>query len=403
MGKFFVACVFLGLGACGTAYQDNPELIDLSNQPVTYTGAPTVILGRVQALADGTKRLSWAGTTIHTRFTGNSITANMKVVNGKPANFYQVALDGNITEVRAVDGSSASQTFNAPPGDGPHELSLTKLNEAMDGELIFGGFTPADGGSLLPTRTLSGRRIEFIGDSITCGYGNEGVITTKMLTSSTDASKNSQRSCKAFLGKEVYEVSNAYLAFGSQVARSFDADWRLICWSGKGVYRNADNTTTDLMPDVYGRSVATDSSTAYDLSSWIPQAVVINLGTNDFGSVAQADVGGKPDEAKFKANYIKLVKQVRKAYPSAWILLTTGPMLSDFFPVTFKALTTMRQNINEIIGELNDDRVQFFEFPLNVASDVDATGCEWHPDVDQHTSMAVKLETALQQYLGWKH
>jgi lysophospholipase L1-like esterase len=313
-----------------------------------------------------------------------------------------VALDGNIVEVRAVDTNSTTQTFNAPPGDGPHELSVTKLNEAMDGELIFGGFTAADGGSLLPTRTLNGRRIEFIGDSITCGYGNLGTITSKMLSDSTDASKNSLRSCQDFLGKEVYEVSSAYFAWGPQVARSFDADWRLICWSGKGVYRNADNTSTDLMPDVYGRSVATDASTSYDLSSWIPQAVVINLGTNDFGSVAQVNAGGPPDLGKFKTNYIKLVKQVRKAYPNAWILLATGPMLSDFFPTSFKALTTMRATLNQIIAQLNDDRVQFFEFPLNIASDADATGCEWHPDVDQDTGMATKLEVALQQYVGWK-
>lgn len=402
LGRAFLACTVLGLWACGDSGADNPKLEDVSGQPVTYTGPETVILGRAQALADGTKRLSWAGTTISTRFTGNSITANMQVVNGKPVNFYQVSLDGNIVEVRPVDSQSTTQTFTAPAGDGPHELSLTKLNEAMDGELIFGGFSLGANGSFLPTRTLSGRRIEFIGDSITCGYGNQGFITTKMLTDSQNADQNSLRSCKAFLNKEVYEVSNAYMAWGPQVARSFSADWRLICWSGKGVYRNADNTSTDLMPDVYGRSVATDASSKYDLSSWVPQAVVINLGTNDFGSVAQLNSGGPPDVKKFIANYVKLVKQVRKAYPHAWILLATGPMLSDYYPKTFKALTTMRETLNKIIKELGDGRVQFFEFPLNITSDSDSTGCEWHPDIDQDTGMATRLEVALQKYLGWK-
>lgn len=401
MGKCYFAWALLAVSACGNHYNDNPELIDISKQPTTYTGEPTVIMGRAQALADGTKLLSWAGTTINTRFTGPSVTASMQVTDGKPVNFFQITLDGNV-EVRAVEATDTNQTFTALTPDGNHELSVTKLNEAMDGELIFGGFTPADGGSLLPTRTLSGRRIEFIGDSITCGYGNEGYITTKMLTDSTNADQNSLRSCTDFLGKDVYEVSSAYLAWGPVVARNFSADWRLICWSGKGVYRNADNTTTDLMPDVYNRSVATDSNTTYDMSSWVPQAVVINLGTNDFGSVAQSNSGGPPDIDKFMANYIRLLKQVRKNYPSAWIFLATGPMLSDYYPTTFKALTTMRETLNKIIAKAGDDRVKFFEFPLNITSDSDTTGCEWHPDVDQDSTMALHLEVAIQQYLGWK-
>lgn len=402
MGKLISVCMLLVVSACGAHYKDDPALIDISGQKVTYTGAPTVILGRSQAQPDGTKMLSWAGTTINTRFTGSSVTANMQVTAGKPVNYYQVMMDGNINEVRAVQATDTSQTFAAPAGGGVHELSLTKLNEAMDGSLIFGGFTPSSDGNLMATRTLSGRRIEFIGDSITCGYGNEGQITTKMLTNSTNADQNSLRSCKDFLGKEVYEVSSAYLAWGPQVGRYFNADWRLTCWSGKGVYRNADNSNTDLMPDVFGRSVATDATTKYDLTSWVPQAVVIDLGTNDFGSVAQSNSGGPPDLNQFISNYLRLVRQVRKAYPDAWIILATGPMLSDYYPTTFKALTTMRETLNKIIGELGDSRVQFFEFPLNIASDSDTTGCEWHPDVDQDTGMAVRLEVALQKYLGWK-
>jgi lysophospholipase L1-like esterase len=415
MGKTYHLWMLLGLGACGRSYNDNKALIDVSAQPAIYDGADTVIYGRALALDDGTKHLSWAGTTIETRFTGQSVTANMKLINGKSRNFYQVSIDGQITEVRAVDKDTTRQTFDVggaggdpnslmlvAPADGSHTLSLTKMNEAMDGELIFGGFEPEAGQSLLPTQRPTGRRIEFIGDSITCGYGNMGTISTKMLTESTSSDANSLRSCKTFLGKDVYEVSNAYLSWAPEVARSFKADWRLICWSGKGVYRNADNTQEDIMPEVYPRAVATDGNTSYDLSSWVPQAVVINLGTNDFGSVAQADLGGPPDIKKFTDNYVGLVKKVRKAYPDAWIILAVGPMLSDYYPKTFKALSKMRETINDVIAKLSDDRVQFFEFPLNINSDSDATGCEWHPDVDQDKLMATKFEAALQKYLGWK-
>lgn len=391
-----------GLCACGPRFTDDPKLLDISGQAVTFTGPTSAIFGRTGKNADQTAQVSWAGTTLSSRFTGDSVTAHMQVTGVQPVNYYLVALDGNLSEVRAVPTTDTSQTFAAPPGDGPHTLSLTKLNEALDGELVFGGFEASAGGALLPTQTPTGRRMEFIGDSITCGYGNEGIISTKMLMDSTSADQNSLRSCKDFLGVEAYQVSSAYLAWGPQVARKFLADWRLICWSGKGVYRNADDTNTNLIPDLFSRSVASQPNSVNDANAWVPQAVVVDMGTNDFGSVAEQDAGGKPDIELFSANYTRLVKSVRHAYPNAWIFLAVGPMLSDYYPTSFKALTTMRQTVNDIIKALGDDRVQYFEFPLNITTNADATGCEWHPDVDQDTAMATRLEVAVQKYLGWQ-
>ena len=201
----------------------------------------------------------------------------------------------------------------------------------------------------------------------------------------TDTTQNALRDCNHFLGKQVYQVSNASLAFGPQAANILSAESRQICWSGKGIYRNADNTETDLMPEVWTRSIATDGNTTYNLAEWIPQAVVIDLGTNDYGSVGEPSLGGTPNQDTFKKRYLGLVKQVRKAYPNAWILLAVGPMLSDYYPKNYHALTLMRENINSVLGEMGDGRIKYFEFPLNISSDLDETGCEWHPDVAQDT------------------
>lgn len=402
MARPYVLLPLVALAACGPHFTDDAALVDISGRPTTFTGPEVAIGGRTGTTEDGSTKLSWAGTTLSARFTGSRITAKMKLSEAQPQNFYLVSMDGNIVETRAVNRSDTTQSFEAPAGDGPHALTLTKLNEPMDGSLIFGGFTPEDGGALLPTQTPSGRRIEFVGDSITCGYGNQGFITTKMLTASSSADANSLRSCKTFLNKQVYEVSSAYMSWGPQVARAFNAEYRLTCWSGKGVYRNADNTDVDLMPEVFNRAVATDANTSHDFNDWIPQAVVVDLGTNDFGSVAQASVGGAPDVAKFEARYIGLVKRIRQVYPNAWIILANGPLLSDYYPRTFKALSTMRKSLNAIIDKVGDGRVQYFEFPLNIQSDSDTTGCEWHPDTEQDTAMATRLQVALQSYLGWK-
>lgn len=396
------ALLLLGFSACGPHYDDDTSLRDISGQQPIYDGETTHIMGRSQARADGGQVLSWAGTTVSTRFTGTSISAALRLLEGQRQTFFQVVLDGNELGPITVEPNTRSYTVQAE-GEGPHDLTLVKLNEAMDSVVAFDGFTP-ESGALQPTKRPSGRRLLFIGDSITCGYGNLGVIETIMLTSSTNKTQNSLRDCNYFLKKKVYQVSSAYQAFGTVAARYFDAEWQLVSWSGKGVYRNADGTQNETMTDIWRRAVASDGNTTFAPADFVPQAVVVNLGTNDFGSVAQSQNpnGGPPNIQTFKSRYLTLLKQVRKAFPSAWIFVATGPMLSDFYPTTFKALSTMRTTLNDVVHSMGDGRVRFLEFPLNITSDSDPTGCEWHPNAAQDALMAGRLEGSIKEALGWK-
>ena len=413
MAKRLIVLLASTLAACHHFY-DDPSLRDVSGQATAgadggpiYDGETTHIVGRTAQQSDGSYVLSWPGTTVSTRFSGASVDVGLELLEGQKETFFQVVLDGNAAGELTVDGNTTSYTVTAN-GAGPHELTLVKLNEAMDSVVAFHGFSAAAGGELMPTRRPTGRRLLFIGDSITCGYGNLGVITTLMLTSSPNTAagqaKNSLRDCNDFLGKKVYEVSSAYQAFGTQTARYFDAEWQLISWSGKGVYRNADGTQSETIPDIWQRSVATDGTTTYDASAWVPQAIMINLGTNDFGSIAESQNpnGGPPNVQLFRSRYEKLLHQVRAAYPNAWIYVATGPMLSDYYPTTFKALSTMRTTLASIIAAAGDGRVKFFEFPLNITTDTDATGCEWHPDADQDTTMSARFQGSIKTDLAWK-
>lgn len=388
--------------AC-TRYDDDPTLKDVSNQAQRFEGNSVVVVGRSAEQPDHSSVLTWPASQMVTRFSGTSVIANMNLVGGKSTNFVQVVLDGNDRTILAIDTNTTQYTITAE-GDGPHTLSVVKLNEAMDGTIIFSGFTPGAGGELLPTALPTGRRIEFIGDSITCGYGNLGTITSEMLTSSTDADANNLRDCNHFLGKKVYQESSGYMAYGAQTARLLNAEWHSTCWSGKGVYRNADGTQDETIPKIWQRSVADDGNTTTDFAAWVPQVVFIDLGTNDFGSIAQSNQvgGGVPDLAAFRAAYLEMLKQVRYNWPNAWIFLANGPMLSDYYPTTFKALTTARAQLKQIIKTFGDKRVRYFEFPLNIASNEDATGCEWHPDIAQDTKMAKQLYLTILDTLGWE-
>ncbi|HET6344699.1 MAG TPA: hypothetical protein VFH51_07190, partial [Myxococcota bacterium] len=270
-----VACA----AACGPSYADDPSLQDVSQKPAAFDGPPTTIMGRWIPDADKAAHLSWAGTQLRTRFKGTAITASLAFKGPKPETYLGVIVDdGEPTRLAVTPDKTQYVIDGLTPGE--HSLTLVKLNEGMDGELAFQGFTPTEG-ALLPTARPTGRRIEFIGDSITCGYGNEGVITTAMLVNSTDEAAKGGRSCKKFLGKDTYEVSNAYLSWAAQAATALKAEYHLICWSGKGVYRNADGSTDDLVPELWDRAVESDAASRWDPAGWVPQVVVINLGTND--------------------------------------------------------------------------------------------------------------------------
>jgi lysophospholipase L1-like esterase len=390
--------LLLSVAACGPTYVDDPALRDVSNQAVSYTGPTINIVGRWALTSDHAAHLSWAGTQMNTRFTGSAITLNVKYNGPKPETYLGAIVDGGDLQRIAVNAGQTSYTLDKLPSS-PHTLTLVKLNEAMDGDLYFYGFTPNDG-QLLPTQAPTGRRIEFIGDSITCGYGNEGVITTAVLLNTADADTKSRRSCKTLLGKETYQVSNAYLSWAAQTATRMKAEYHLLCWSGKGVYRNADGSADDLVPTLWDRAVESDPASKWDPAAWVPQVVVINLGTNDFGSVS--DAHGPPDQGTFKKRYEDLIKKIRGARPNAHIILSMGPMLSDFYPTSYKAATSMRDDLHNIIDNLDDDRVHFEEFPLNIGSDLDPTGCEWHPDAQQDDAMAERMQGTISKVAGWK-
>ena len=106
---------------------------------------------------------------------------------------------------------------------------------------------------------------------------------------------------------------------------------------------------------------------------------------------------------KVRTAYTGLLKEVRSAWPNAWIFVAAGPMLSDFYPPNNpKALTKMRTILQSMIKSFGDKRVRYFEFPLNIESDEDGTGCEWHPDADQDTKMAKELTLTIQSTLQWQ-
>ena len=245
-------------------------------------------------------------------------------------------------------------------------MLIWRDSEAYGGVSRFVGLELAAGGVFLPA-PASSRRIEFVGDSITCGYGDLATTT----------------SCP-----DLHVMQSHYIAYPGLVARHLGADQITICQSGIGIYRDYGGNLSGQMPELYPRTLQSDPA-AWSFSAWVPHAVLINLGTNDFAK-------GTPDEATFKNAYRGFLQTIRGHYPNAYLLPAVGPMLGspehDKLRDWLTALITERQNAG-------DAKVAMIEFGIQDGSL--GLGCDWHPSAATHAQMAGNLEAQLKQLLGW--
>jgi lysophospholipase L1-like esterase len=326
--------------------------------------------------SNGGQAFAWSGSAIYATFKGsglsmslNELTNQQTYAGQQQGNMYDVAIDGGAPTVLASKSGTSTYTLAQGLSSGQHTVMVRKRTEALVGEAVFMGFSVPDG-QLVSTQRKVSKRLLVIGDSITCGYGDEGTSATCQFTPSTE---------------------NASKSYGLVVADKLQADASIIAWSGKGISRNNDGTTAQTMATLYARTLPGHADSNFDASSFVPDAVVIDLGTNDF-------VSGVPDQAGFVQAYSTLVQQIRQQYPNAHIFCALGPMLSDFYPQGQMQLSTARAYIQQVVQSA-DSKTHFLEF---ATEDTDTgAGCAYHPNVATHAAMAAQLEQALSQTLGW--
>jgi lysophospholipase L1-like esterase len=381
-----VLCVGLSLSACGKLAKksDGTASVDAGS-----LGPLTRFIGRVDATNPNLVLMAWPGTAAETRFNGSTVTATVAMAAPSIANptraqtFVELTIDGSLPQ-RVLLNVTGSTQVTATVTKGLHTARLTKVTEAGFGTITFGGFT-TDGSftnTLLPTR-----KIAFVGDSITAGLGILGTTPT----------------CPS-LDPNVEEVRAAYSVV---TATQLNADYSILAWSGKGVYKNLDGNDTVTMPALYGLINPTDTASAYTFALAAadqPKVVLINLGTNDFYFFANKTPSALPDQAGYTAALTQLAKTVRSHYGDAHIILALGPITSDYPSGTQVAnqLTTWRAYVKAVVDGLKaagDSKVTSFEFPP-LSTDAQK-GCDSHPNVAAAQVMATALVAEVKSLTGW--
>jgi lysophospholipase L1-like esterase len=321
-----------------------------STPPVSDVLGQAHTVGRLRATEDAA-RYTWPGVYFEGRFRGTGVG----IVLDDAVNDYDVQVDGTTVASLVTPGRITHRVDGL--ADAEHTVRLVKRTESPWATGEFGGFVPAAGGEILAKPTARTRQVEFIGDSLTAGYGN---------TSTT-------RDCSANGG--VDRNTNTDLAFGPLTARALGADYQVNAHSGRGMVRNYN-----------GGEPGTTFRTSYDRGlqnvpgdvwrnpdTWRPQLVVVGLGTNDFSTAINPGESWTPESltAAYRTAYQGFLDKLRTQYGPDTVIVVSATNL-------------FAEAAGQVVADRNargDDLVRFWNYD---DPRLDRLGCDWHFSLNDH-------------------
>lgn len=179
--------------------------------------------------------------------------------------YYSIFVDGKLKSERNVTKSGTNYIALARGlSSGNHNIKIVRETEARWGNAFIAVNIQLDEGTTLIAKDADKVLVEFLGDSMTNGYGN--------LINSTAANASHLKN------------QNSLKAYPYLLASHFDLDYRMVAMSGIALKSRTANTYTyPAFYDFYKiENYQTSEKQSYTSSN--PQdvdIVVINLGTND--------------------------------------------------------------------------------------------------------------------------
>ncbi len=393
------------------------------NDPAIY------YFGRVDCANSAGPTFAYPGVTIRMGFTGTGVDLVLQDKGtAQYPNFYDVRIDGDLVDFPATRTASAAaacpvapnssttctitenpaplmttattQTYQLARGlsAGSHTVEIFKRIESSPngnsiGQATFLGFRIPAGGTVSapPTRAHT---IEFIGDSITCGYGDMDSFNTSSATPT---------------GYTTYK-SNADAAYGAVTARDLNAELMQVSYSGLGMAINNcfDPAGTPTLPARYDSILPDDASGAKWSFQWQPEVVVVNLGTNDWSNMSPTGCGGCTtfpsgalDQATYRSTYVTFLQHLRSKYPNALLLLASAPMLTDAYPSGESCWTSEDQDLHTIVSTYSTANSDTNIDVVDIQSQSSPVGEDYHPTVATHQAMAQTVEATIKKHLNW--
>src|SRR5882724_2902539 len=255
-------------------------------------------VGRIDFSNPKLPRFWQPGIYIATQFEGTScsLILNDEVLYGNSHNYVDIVVDDNKRIRYKMTGKTDTILAAKDLENKTHRILICKDTEAGIGYLEFVGLI-CD--AVKPPEPKPSRKIEFIGNSITCGSG--------MDFSAFPCGKGTW-----------YDQHNAYMSYGPVTARALHAQWSLSSVSGIGLIHSCCNMNI-VMPQVFDKVNMRENTIAWNFKEYPPDVVTVCLGQND----------GIQDSTIFCGEYVKFLQSIRSHYPAAEIICLASPMADE--------------------------------------------------------------------------
>ncbi len=346
---------------------------------------------RETAQRAGVLPLFWSGSGMELCFTGTELHVSLEAKFDRLEPWIAVEVNGApLIRMPLRQGSNKICLFQGLTENVPKRVRLLKETQPMPDEdsgcLWLSGLRWS-GGTFLPLPAPA-CRLEFIGDSLSSGEGVRG------------AREESDYAAPWF---------SAAGAFPRLTADLLGADWHVISQSGWGIRSDWSNNPCHALPDWYDRvcgpaagtiNAALGAQEDHDFPSWQPDAVIVNLGTNDAGAMEQPPWKGldgtifqqrstPEDLALLETAAVDFLKKLRRHNPGAKLVWAYGMLGEPLRPCLERAVNRFRR-------DTGDSNAWYLPLP---AVTEETMGARLHPGPACHEAAARTIADFLRQIL----
>ena len=324
--------------------------------------------------------LVYACSSIRLVFCGTAIEVELENHRSCWENEMGYFLDGKQGKFALTDKAGRrSYRIAEKLKDEKHELLLFKRMDSCHTVTFYGFQIEGENVTLYEPPEKPARRIEFFGDSVSCGEVSEALD---------------------YIGKEdpVHhgQYSNSWYSYAWMTARKLNAE---IHDTSQGGIALLDGTGWFAAPDYKGVESCYDKIEyhpdlgpvkQWDFSKFRPQVVVIAIGQNDshpYDYMAENPEG--KEATHWREHYLSFVKKIAEQYPKAQIILTTTILCHD---------KNWDLAIGEVAKRIGEKRIHHFLYTKN------GCGTPGHIRIPEAEEMAEELSTYIES-LGeeiWK-
>ena len=270
-----------------------------------------------------------------------------------------VVIDDDTEAVRKIAITREIKNVEIAKGDGKqHKIDIVKLTEEQYGNIYFSELCFEDEDSVKKTESYN-KSVLFIGDSITAGYGVDGIDGEGDFTTF----------------EENVLSSSAVLT-----AKKINAEVYVFASSGNGIISRwiepeKDEPNEDgLMPVIFPFEKETFPEADY---------IFVNLGTND-----DSYIKGKVWRInRFKEEYTKFIVKLRKLYPKSKLFIAFGVMADELVP-------DLEDMINTYKKDYKDDNCYFIKLDKQQLSE--GIGAAGHPSLNVNKRVSDTLIKAIE-------